>query len=121
MKYKPAKNGELIRPKKTGYKMMCCDCGLVHKINFYHIPYGRGRKIVFEHGGMREQQQQQEKNIKGERKMDNQACGNCDHKNVCWLCFLTCDLNEFDGERVRSFCKHYTHLLPITSPQIDKP
>lgn len=36
-----------MRPVKRGYKLACCDCGLVHRIDFAHIPYGRGRKIVF--------------------------------------------------------------------------
>lgn len=47
MKYKPAKNGEWIRPVKKGYKMACCDCGLVHVLEFAHVPWGRGRKIIF--------------------------------------------------------------------------
>jgi hypothetical protein len=47
MKYYAVKNGEWIAPVKRGYKMACCDCGLVHKINFEHIPYGNGRKIIF--------------------------------------------------------------------------
>jgi hypothetical protein len=47
MKYKQAKNGEWLRPVKKGYKMACCDCGLVHKMEFAHVPYGNGRKIVF--------------------------------------------------------------------------
>lgn len=45
MKYDTPKAGEWIHPKKRGYKMMCCDCGLVHKIDFDHIKWGRGRKI----------------------------------------------------------------------------
>jgi hypothetical protein len=47
MKYIAEKPGEWIYPKKKGYKMMCCDCGLVHKIDFKHIPWGTGRKIIF--------------------------------------------------------------------------
>ena len=47
MKYKSEKAGEWIRPKKKGYKMMCCDCGLVHRMQFEHIPYGSGRIIIF--------------------------------------------------------------------------
>ena len=45
MKYKPETAGKWIYPVKRGYKMMCCDCGLVHTIDFDHIPYGNGRKI----------------------------------------------------------------------------
>jgi len=47
VKYKPAKSGQWIKPKKNGYKMMCCDCGLVHRMQFEHVPFGSGRKIVF--------------------------------------------------------------------------
>ena len=45
--YKPAKDGQWIAPVKRGYKMACCDCGLVHTLDFEHIPRGRGRKIIF--------------------------------------------------------------------------
>lgn len=47
MKFKPVKNGEWVRPIKKGYKMKCCGCGLVHVLEFKHIPYGNGRKIIF--------------------------------------------------------------------------
>jgi hypothetical protein len=26
--------GEWIRPKPVGYKLACCDCGLVHRYDF---------------------------------------------------------------------------------------
>jgi len=38
--------GVWVRPVKRGYKMECCDCGLVHKFDFDHVPWGRGRKII---------------------------------------------------------------------------
>ena len=31
--YKP-QEAEWIEPIETGYKMACCDCGLVHLVNF---------------------------------------------------------------------------------------
>lgn len=46
-RYKKPKAGEWVRPIKRGYKMACCDCGLVHKMEFAHIPYGSGRKVIF--------------------------------------------------------------------------
>ena len=46
MKYEKPEEGEWIRPIKVGYKFMCCDCGLVHKIDFCHIKWGRGRRIM---------------------------------------------------------------------------
>lgn len=39
--------GRLIRPVRKGYRMCCCDCGLVHRIDFGLVPYGSGKKIVF--------------------------------------------------------------------------
>lgn len=33
-KLKPAKDGEWLQPIKRGYLMGCCDCGLVHRMNF---------------------------------------------------------------------------------------
>jgi hypothetical protein len=47
MKYEKPKAGEWISPVKTGYKVMCCDCGLVHIVDFRHVKWGRGRKILF--------------------------------------------------------------------------
>jgi hypothetical protein len=46
-RYPKAKAGEWVRPVRNGYKMMCCDCGLVHVMEFAHIKWGRGRKIIF--------------------------------------------------------------------------
>ncbi len=34
MKYDHPKEGEWIQPVEKGYKLRCCDCGLVHKIDF---------------------------------------------------------------------------------------
>lgn len=34
MKYTEPDNGEWVQPVRKGYKMMCCDCGLVHTLNF---------------------------------------------------------------------------------------
>lgn len=39
--------GEWIRPVKRGYKFICCDCGLVHILDFDHQPYGNGREVIF--------------------------------------------------------------------------
>jgi hypothetical protein len=33
-RYPIARDGDRIAPVMTGYKMSCCDCGLVHKIDF---------------------------------------------------------------------------------------
>lgn len=47
MKYPSPKAGEWVRPKMKGYKMMCCDCDLVHRIDFKVIRWGRGHKVTF--------------------------------------------------------------------------
>ena len=45
--YPQAKDGEWIRPVMKGYKMACCDCNLVHRLEFKVITWGRGHKVVF--------------------------------------------------------------------------
>lgn len=47
MRYASVKDGEWVKPVMKGYKMMCCDCGLVHVIEFRVIKWGRGRKVIF--------------------------------------------------------------------------
>jgi hypothetical protein len=47
MKYVTPKEGTWINPVKKGYKMACCDCGLVHRMDFRHVAWGTGRKIQF--------------------------------------------------------------------------
>jgi hypothetical protein len=32
--YPIVKAGEWVQPEMEGYKMRCCDCGLVHRIDF---------------------------------------------------------------------------------------
>ena len=34
MKYETVKDGEWVQPVPRGHKLRCCDCGLVHRINF---------------------------------------------------------------------------------------
>lgn len=34
MPYKTVKAGEWVQPVRNGYKMACCDCGLVHVLDF---------------------------------------------------------------------------------------
>lgn len=34
MKYIQVYSGDWVQPIKKGYKMACCDCGLVHSMNF---------------------------------------------------------------------------------------
>ncbi len=51
MKLAPVANGEWIAPTpRRGYLMQCCDCGLIHRLNFDLIPArnGAGKRIVFQ-------------------------------------------------------------------------
>lgn len=47
-RYPKVQAGEWVQPTRKGYKMACCDCGLVHTLDFILVPYGDGkRKIRF--------------------------------------------------------------------------
>ncbi len=50
-KIEPAKGSEWtdwVQPIRKGYAMGCCDCGLVHTLQFKLVPYGDGKhKIRF--------------------------------------------------------------------------
>ena len=39
--------GEWVQPSRKGYKMQCCDCGLVHRFEFRYILTKRGITIQF--------------------------------------------------------------------------
>lgn len=41
--YKPSA-GEWIQPVPRGYRMSCCDCGLVHRIDFRVIKWAGGKR-----------------------------------------------------------------------------
>ncbi len=34
MSYEKVEAGQWIQPQSKGYKMSCCDCGLVHTVDF---------------------------------------------------------------------------------------
>jgi hypothetical protein len=48
MRYHTVQNGEWVKPRMRGYFMKCCDCGMVHKLNFKVIRWGRGHKVKFQ-------------------------------------------------------------------------
>ena len=48
MKYKKVHDGEWVQPVRKGYRMKCCDCGLVHVLNFRLLKWGKGTKIQFQ-------------------------------------------------------------------------
>ena len=45
--YPKVEAGEWVTPRRRFYGMGCCDCGLVHKIEFRLVPswHGGGKKI----------------------------------------------------------------------------
>lgn len=46
-KYLDQTAGKWIQPTRKQYRVCCCDCGLVHAIDFRLIKYGKGRRIQF--------------------------------------------------------------------------
>lgn len=46
MRYDEPEAGEWVQPIRRGYKLRCCDCGLVHKMDF-RISRGRVQFRVF--------------------------------------------------------------------------
>lgn len=46
MRYERPKAGEWVQPIRRGYKSACCDCGLVHKMDF-RVVNGRAQFRVF--------------------------------------------------------------------------
>ena len=46
MRFKDGKSGIWFHPKKKGYLVMCCDCGLVHEVDFKIVPLGKGHKVM---------------------------------------------------------------------------
>ncbi len=47
MKYNTVTEGDWVQPMRRGYKLMCCDCGSVHRMDFRLVPCGGGRAIEF--------------------------------------------------------------------------
>jgi Zn-finger protein len=47
--YPSPESGEWVQPTRRGYLMQCCDCGLVHRLDFKLVQYANGkrRKIRF--------------------------------------------------------------------------
>lgn len=48
VRYHNVHAGEWVKPRMKGYLMKCCECGLVHKLNFKIIKHGRGHKVIFQ-------------------------------------------------------------------------
>ncbi len=35
-----------VRPVMKGYKVQCCNCGVIHSVDFKIIRWGRGHKVL---------------------------------------------------------------------------
>lgn len=46
MRYDEPKAGEWVYPKRRGYKLACCDCGLVHRLNFRLVKRSSGGRFI---------------------------------------------------------------------------
>jgi hypothetical protein len=73
VRYEVPKEGDWVQPIRKGYKMRCCDCGLVHRLYFRIVGTGRGSTIPFK------------------VKRDNRATAACRRKSL--------DLQFYAGER----------------------
>ena len=47
MRYHQIYDGDVVIPQMVGYRMQCCDCGLVHRITFAVVKDGRRRRVAF--------------------------------------------------------------------------
>lgn len=46
MKYVQQFDGEWVQPRRKNYYMKCCDCGLVHALNFRLVKDSLKRAII---------------------------------------------------------------------------
>ncbi len=46
MRYKQQYDGEWVQPRRKNYLMKCCDCGLVHSLDFRLIKDSIGRATI---------------------------------------------------------------------------
>lgn len=43
IKYEPFEDGEWMYPKRRGFRFMCCDCALIHEMDF---KYEKGKILL---------------------------------------------------------------------------
>jgi hypothetical protein len=44
--FKQVFDGDWVYPRHNGYRMRCCDCGLVHRVNFRVVKDSSGQLSV---------------------------------------------------------------------------
>ncbi|HYF54675.1 MAG TPA: hypothetical protein VEA41_10490 [Salinarimonas sp.] len=49
------KPGEWVQPTPRGYLMACCDCGLVHRLNFRVVKYAGGKRTKVQFQAFRDE------------------------------------------------------------------
>jgi hypothetical protein len=54
MSYEEPQAGEWVQPTPRGYKMACCDCGLVHSLDFRVIKYANGKRAKIQFRAFRD-------------------------------------------------------------------
>ena len=77
-RYERPEEGEWIEPVLVGYKFACCDCGLVHNIDFSVADDGDPKFRVFRNnrstGQMRRHMAEMTPEEHGERVIGNYLC-----------------------------------------------
>lgn len=51
--------GEWVQPVRRGYRLQCCDCGLMHRLNFRLIRYAGGTRHTIQFQAFREDHDQE--------------------------------------------------------------
>jgi hypothetical protein len=47
VKYRDEEDRKWVTPRRRDYRMMCCDCGLVHSLDFRIVSGYGGKQIQF--------------------------------------------------------------------------
>lgn len=47
MAYETPKAGEWVQPVRKGYRLACCDCGLVHTMDFRVLDWRTGKRVPY--------------------------------------------------------------------------
>ncbi len=47
MRYQQARDGDWIEPRRSGYRVRCCDCDLVHVIDLRLVRRGSSTRVQY--------------------------------------------------------------------------